>query len=102
MRITTVQQTAICELFTLYFGENDHIWLFGSRVDDSKKGGDIDLYIETYYDDPILISQKKITFLVELKRRIGDQKIDIIVNQINSNNQRTIYTEARTTGVKLK
>ena len=28
------------------FGENIKIWIFGSRVDLNKKGGDIDIYIE--------------------------------------------------------
>jgi len=32
-----------------YFGNNIKLYLFGSRVDDSKRGGDIDLLIETTY-----------------------------------------------------
>jgi len=28
------------------FGSKSHVWLFGSRVNDHQKGGDIDLYIE--------------------------------------------------------
>ena len=33
----------IKKYFNLFFHDGD-IYLFGSRVDDSKKGGDIDLY----------------------------------------------------------
>lgn len=47
MRLTEKERKLICEAFLQNFGKNDHLWLFGSRVNDTKKGGDIDLYIET-------------------------------------------------------
>ena len=54
---------------------NASIYLFGSRVDDSRKGGDIDLLIFsenlTYHDK---IKIKKLLF-----QEIEDQKIDIII-----------------------
>ncbi|WP_281950387.1 nucleotidyltransferase domain-containing protein [Nitrosophilus kaiyonis] len=52
------------------------IYLFGSRVDDNKKGGDIDLYIELPKKPDFLM---KIDFLVCLKNKIGEQKIDIVL-----------------------
>ncbi len=55
------------------------IYLFGSRVDNTKKGGDIDLYIQTEAKDNLL--EKKLNFLVELKKKIGEQKIDIIISK---------------------
>ena len=51
MRLTEAQVKTIQDNFSVSFMEGDKIWLFGSRVDDSKKGGDIDLYIETNYND---------------------------------------------------
>jgi hypothetical protein len=38
MRLTEAQVKAILESFSLYFMKGDKLWLFGSRVDDSKKG----------------------------------------------------------------
>ncbi len=100
MRLTQKQLEAIREVFLNSFLSGDKIWLFGSRVDDTKKGGDIDFYIETYYDDSVAI-EKKITFLRELKKRIGDQKIDIILNLLKNNKTMRIYDEAKSSGVQL-
>ena len=56
---------------------DSRIYLFGSRVDDNRKGGDIDLLIITdklTYDDKLAI-KKKIFYEIE------DQKIDIIISR---------------------
>lgn len=56
---------------------DSRIYLFGSRVDDNSRGGDIDLLIITdklTYDDKLAI-KKKIFYEIE------DQKIDIIISR---------------------
>ena len=53
------------------------IYLFGSRVDNSAKGGDIDLLIisqKLSYDDSIRIRQK-------LYEELGEQKIHLIITK---------------------
>ncbi|MDF3034197.1 MAG: hypothetical protein K0R76_1151 [Alphaproteobacteria bacterium] len=47
MRLTMTEQDVIRNSFRQCFGGEDHLWLFGSRVNDYKRGGDIDLYVET-------------------------------------------------------
>ena len=47
MRLTPDQQSAIRAIAAETFGDEASIWLFGSRIDDNKRGGDIDLLIET-------------------------------------------------------
>jgi predicted nucleotidyltransferase len=101
MRLTEAQVKAIQDNFFVSFMEGDKIWLFGSRVDDSKKGGDIDLYIETNYSDLFIVTKKEIEFIVNLKKIIGDQKIDIVINILPRNQQLPIYNEARNTGIQL-
>lgn len=78
MRLKDIEIEAIKAAFVEVFGEGQ-IYLFGSRVDDNKKGGDIDLYLcpKEIKD----ISGKKIDFLVKLKREIGDQKIDVVIGR---------------------
>ena len=44
MRLSDKYINTIKKYFFDIFGEGD-IYLFGSRVDDTKKGGDIDLYL---------------------------------------------------------
>jgi hypothetical protein len=59
--------------------ENFQLFLFGSRIDESKKGGDIDLLLVV--DEPlkdVLLRQKHV-LLAEIKDAIGDQKVDLII-----------------------
>ncbi|SMM99264.1 DNA polymerase, beta-like region [uncultured Candidatus Thioglobus sp.] len=46
MRLSNTEINAIKRCSAEFF-PNSEVFLFGSRVDDDKKGGDIDLYIET-------------------------------------------------------
>lgn len=47
MRLTQVQQEVIRATCLDAFNAGVNIWLFGSRLDDAQRGGDIDLYLET-------------------------------------------------------
>lgn len=53
------------------------VFLFGSRVDDMAKGGDIDLLVES---QSIGFSEK-IEILAAIKAIIGEQKIDLILTR---------------------
>ncbi|MCK5538311.1 MAG: nucleotidyltransferase domain-containing protein [Bacteroidales bacterium] len=78
MRLSKTQHQAIKKYFLEVFHDG-HIYLFGSRVNDEKKGGDIDLYIDS--PDKKNLVHKKIDFLVKLKKEIGNQKIDVVFNK---------------------
>lgn len=97
MRLSLAEIEAIVISFQEVFGGGD-VYLFGSRVNENAKGGDIDLYLvpkTTYIESHI---EKKLHFLQKVKEKIGDQKIDAIV-AVNSS--RAIEQEAKTKGVKL-
>ena len=55
--------------------------LFGSRVDDNKRGGDIDLLVFSNK----LRFEENIKIKAKLKELLGDQKIDIIIAKDRSN-----------------
>ena len=95
MRITKKQLHAIKTNFKSFFHDGD-IYLFGSRVDDSIKGGDIDLYISTINRETLV--HKKIQFLAKLKREIGQQKIDVVLDY---GQNRLIDTIAKKDGILL-
>ena len=61
---------------------NATIYLFGSRADDAKKGGDIDLLILN--DEKITLSQK-IKFLGNFMLQFGEQRIDLVTYTYSKN-----------------
>lgn len=95
MRLSSKEVEAIITSFKEVFKEGK-ITLFGSRVDDALKGGDIDLYIECDAQENLV--EKKIDFLVSLKRKIGEQKIDVLISR---DKNRAIEQEALNKGIEL-
>jgi len=98
MRLTNKEHIIICRETKECFGSSAQVFLFGSRVDDSGRGGDIDLLIksESKLND---IFRRKINFIVDLKSKIGDQRIDVVVAE--PNDRRDVVRIAETTGVQL-
>jgi len=58
------------------FDKNAKIFLFGSRVDDNKKGGDIDILIKGNLTINEIIKVK-----LRFYDKFGEQKIDILLYQ---------------------
>ena len=78
MRLTQEQVEIIKQTTAEVFGEEVSVRLFGSRLDDDTRGGDIDLLVES----PGLIENKMdrmLTLTARLQLRLGDQPIDILV-----------------------
>lgn len=77
LRLTNSEKELIKKAFYETF-QSGKIYLFGSRVDDTKRGGDIDLYLspDQRYENEIELKRK---FQVLLFEYLGDQKIDVVV-----------------------
>jgi hypothetical protein len=72
--------------------------LFGSRLDDNARGGDIDLYIETELDAEEA-ERRRLRMLARLARRLGERKIDLLVR--TPDGELPIHAIARREGVLL-
>ncbi len=97
VRLTDEEIRAIKDTAKQVFGDNVRVWLFGSRVNPDAKGGDIDIYIEAPQMENRI--ENKISYLVKLKEKIGDQKIDLILKPFDC--QDDICIEAKKTGVRI-
>ena len=75
MRLSN-QEIRVLKDKLISLADDAKLYLFGSRVDDSKRGGDIDL----------LVVSKKMTkrdlrlLRVEFFKEFGEQKLDIIID----------------------
>jgi predicted nucleotidyltransferase len=73
--------------------DDAHIILFGSRVDDTKKGGDIDICVET--NQQISLKQQ-MKILTDIKMSGIERKVDMILKTPTTKHQpifQTIHQE---------
>lgn len=95
MRIEKSEALAAVGVVRKYLGASAAVWLFGSRVDDSRKGGDVDLYVETDGKNlAIAIARAR----GELADVLG-RHVDLVVN--NHTREEAIYEVAKAQGVRL-
>ncbi len=100
MRLSKEYKKVIKTTLLKNFGKGSKFYLFGSRADDSKRGGDIDLYIETGFAETDKAIDAKWKTHRELMKQLGEQKIDIIVH--GEGEEFTPIEEiAKETGVRL-
>lgn len=99
MRLREDEIRTIRDEVTQAFGPEAVVRLFGSRVDDSRRGGDIDLYIEVPGNDRMRIEGER-QLLHALLTRLGDQRIDIVTAPPGGKG-RSIDEVARGEGVAL-
>jgi|LakMenEpi03Aug12_release.lakeMendotaPanAssembly.Ray.scaffolds.fasta_scaffold205176_2 predicted nucleotidyltransferase len=78
MRLTTQQKTIIKRVALELCSADASVFLFGSRLDDNKKGGDIDLLIQVEHEvtNPALLAAQ---IQAKVMRQIGEQKIDVLL-----------------------
>ena len=96
MRLSS-QTIIILKQTILKYIQNPKIILFGSRVDDNKKGGDIDILVQT---DEHINLRKQIKILAECEIKGISRKIDMLF-QTPFTKLEPIFTTATKEGIVL-
>ncbi|NQU38632.1 MAG: nucleotidyltransferase domain-containing protein [Lentisphaerae bacterium] len=99
MRLTGKERDIIVEQARRFFGSDAQVMLFGSRTDSRRRGGDIDLLVRGSGSRQERF-RRKVQFLVALKTQLGDQHIDVVLEDA-SGDTRPIVQEAVRQGVVL-
>ncbi|PIQ13032.1 MAG: nucleotidyltransferase domain-containing protein [Hydrogenophilales bacterium CG_4_10_14_3_um_filter_58_23] len=94
MRLTPAQTRQITECIHHHLGDAAQVWLFGSRLEDNKRGGDVDIYVETG-PHPIM---NELRCKMNLEETL-DMPIDLIVRRPDEDS--SIALIAKTEGVAL-
>lgn len=99
MRLSTHAGNTIRETVRSVLGPTATVRLFGSRANDSSKGGDIDLLVESssVIEQPAVVAAR-IGALLQMA--LGDQRIDVLIAAPNVQDQ-AIHHIARANGITL-
>lgn len=99
MRLTQSQVEIIRSTAQQVLGERVRVTLFGSRVDDARKGGDVDLMVEVpdAIDEPALLGARLAS---RVSRAMDGRKVDVVLKAPNLMLQ-PIHQIAQETGVVL-
>ena len=99
MRLTPAQIDTIKSTAQAVLGEGAKVTLFGSRVDDDKKGGDVDLMVEVdqAVAEPALVAARVAS---RIERAMDGRKVDVLLKAPNLLEQ-PIHRIAQQEGVRL-
>ena len=93
MRISTEAARIVVDIISTRYGEDCPIWLFGSRADDTKRGGDVDIFVQAESSD--------VMHKIDCKRALTEL-LDLNVDLVVGNGDKPIHRIAKQTGVRLK
>lgn len=81
MRISSAEADKIKTAAERCFGAGTIVRLFGSRADDTRRGGDIDLQIIAA-DESAVSLEGELKFRAALEDEIGEQKVDVLLRRL--------------------
>lgn len=82
MRLTDDQTRVICQIARQVAGRQSRVRVFGSRLDDTAHGGDLDLMLELPepVDNPALIAAQ---MSAQVSRIMHGRKVDVLLSAPN-------------------
>lgn len=96
MRISKELLKNSVNIISNHYGNEVKIWIFGSRVDDNQRGGDVDIFLENI--SVIEIDAIKRIRCQSQLTELFDLKVDLIVG----NGNKPIHQIAKATGVRIQ
>jgi len=97
IRLSDEEIEIIKKVASEVFGGDAKVYIFGSRTDLTKKGGDIDIFIETQKD--VFLNQE-IDFLAKLEIKGVERSVDVLIKAKNTDDK-PIFEEAKRTGILI-
>lgn len=102
MRLNIKDIRAIEQTAREVFAPGSTVRLFGSRLDNKRRGGDIDLLVEPPVPPtPQELVEQRNRFIARLYRRLGERRIDVLIVPADLPDHRPVVETARRDGQLL-
>lgn len=102
MRLQAKEVDAIAQAAREAFTPGTAVFLFGSRVDNSKRGGDIDLLVEVpKVMPPAELVRRRTRFVSRIYRLLDEQRIDVVIATQDQQDSRAVVAAAKRAGLKV-
>lgn len=102
MRLQAKEVDAIAQAARNTFAPGTEVFLFGSRLLDAVRGGDIDLLVETPETmSPTELVHRRTRFVADIYRLLDEQRIDVIITARGQQDLRSVVVAAKREGRKL-
>lgn len=102
MRLSPLECTAVATANCEAFPAGTRVLLFGSRLDDGRRGRDIDLPVElpaALPSDEVIRLRSR--FVARLYGLLDKQRIDVVVTDGSQTDARAVVAVARQSGIEL-
>ncbi|MEO6421123.1 MAG: hypothetical protein ABIR84_00130 [Candidatus Nitrotoga sp.] len=102
MRLRPNDVSAIAQVARDAFMPGTAFFLFGSRVDDSRRGGDIDLLVEIPKAmPPEELVRRRTRFVSRIYLLLDEQRIDVIITAQDQQDSREVVAAAKREGIQM-
>ncbi len=102
MRLTQREQSDVAAVAKAVLPAGSRVSLFGSRLDDSRRGGDVDLWIELA-GNPTAAEMVRFRgrLTAGLYQRWGERRIDMVMSLLGQPDARPVVQAARRNSIEL-